>query len=103
MENLILVACKFFTLTVSGDNMSTYLKAKEDGRRKREKNREELRIKFAGDALVGLLSTQGYAANNEEDLARDCVLIAEAMVKALGYAYEVVPSPLTEEEKELLD
>jgi hypothetical protein len=83
--------------------MSTYLKAKEDGRQKRAKAREELRIKFAGDALVGLLSTQGYAANNEEDLARDCVGIAEAMVKALGYAHEIKPSPLTEEEKDILD
>lgn len=84
--------------------MSTYLKAKEDGRRKREKDQEELRIKFAGDALVGLLSTQGYAANNsKKDLARDCVGIAEAMVRALGYAYEVKPSPLSDEEKLALD
>jgi len=84
--------------------MSTYLKAKEDGRRKREKEREAMRIKFAGDALVGLLSTQGYAANNsKKDLARHCVAIAEAMVKALGYAYEVKPSPLSDEEKLPLD
>lgn len=84
--------------------MSTYLKAKEDGRRKREKEREAMRIKFAGDALVGLLSTQGYAANNsKKDLARDCVAIAEAMVKALGYGYEVKPSPLSDEEKLPLD
>lgn len=79
--------------------MSSYLKAKEDGKRKRAKTKEDLRIKFTGDALVGLLSTQGYTANNEEDLARDCVSIAEAMVKALGYSYEVKPSPLSDEEK----
>jgi hypothetical protein len=83
--------------------MSTYLKAKEDGKRKRAKTREELRIRFAGDALVGLLSTQGYTANNEEDLARDCVGIAEAMVRALGYWYEIKPSPLSDEEKLPLD
>jgi len=83
--------------------MSSYLKAKEDGKRKRAKTREELRIKFAGDALVGLLSTQGHTANSEEDLARDCVGIAEAMVRALGYAYEVKPSPLSDEEKLALD
>lgn len=82
--------------------MSTYLKAQEDGRRKRAKTKEDLRVKFAGDALVGLLSTQGYTANNEEDLARDCVVIAEAMVKALGYSYEVKPSPLSDEEKAAL-
>lgn len=79
--------------------MSTYLKAQEDGRRKRAKTKEDLRIKFAGDALIGLLSTQGYTAHNEEDLARDCVVIAEAMVRALGYSYEVKPSPLSDEEK----
>ena len=83
--------------------MSTYLKAKEDGKRKREKEREALRIKFAGDALVGLLSTQGYTANSEQDIAQDCVSIAEAMVRALGYSYEVKPSPLSDEEKLPLD
>ena len=79
--------------------MSTYLKAQEDGKRKRAKTKEDLRIKFAGDALIGLLSTQGYTANNEEDLARDCVVIAEAMIHALGYSYKIKPSPLNEEEK----
>lgn len=83
--------------------MSTYLKAQEDGRRKRAKTKEDLRIKFAGDALVGLLSTQGYTANNEEDLARDCVVIAEAIIRALGYSYEVKPSPLSDEEKAPLE
>lgn len=80
--------------------MSTYLKAKEDGRRKRNKTREELRVKFAGDALIGLLSGKTYPASGAEaDLAVNCARIADAMVSALGYAHEVVPSPTGDEER----
>lgn len=77
--------------------MSTYLKAKEDGRRKREKTREELRIKFAGDALIGYISRN--FEGDEYQLAKACMATADAMVRALGYGYEVTPSPLSDEEK----
>lgn len=80
--------------------MSTYLKAKEDGRRKREKIREELRIKFAGNALVGYISRN--FEGDEYQLAKACLTAADAMVRALGYGHEIAPSPLTDEEKVML-
>jgi hypothetical protein len=79
---------------------SSYLKAQEDGKRKRTQTKEQMRIKFAGDALSGLIAS-GYS--DPESLAADCVAIADALVRRLGYAYEVKPSDLTEEEKELID
>ena len=79
---------------------SSYLKAQEDGKRKRAQTREQMRIKFAGEALSGLISL-GYS--DPESLATNCVAIADALVRCLGYAHEVKPSDLTEEEKEPLD
>jgi hypothetical protein len=79
---------------------SSYLKAQEDGRQKRAKVREDMRVKFAGQALTGLIM-QGF--KDQDSLADDCVTIADALIRRLGYARDVKPSDLTEEEKEPLD
>jgi hypothetical protein len=79
---------------------SSYLKAQEDGKQKRAKVREEMRVKFAGQALAGLIM-QGF--KDQDSLAEDCVAIADAMIRRLGYAKEVKPSDLTDEEKNPLD
>jgi hypothetical protein len=81
---------------------SSYLKAQEDGRQKRAKIREEMRVRFAGQALSGLIMlNQGY--KNPDSLAEECVAIADALIRRLGYARDVKPSDLTEEEKQPLD
>jgi hypothetical protein len=79
---------------------SSYLKAQEDGKRKRSQTREQMRIKFAGEALSGLIASGN---SDPESIAVNCVAIADALVRRLGYAYEVKPSDLTKEEKELID
>ena len=79
---------------------SSYLKAQEDGKRKRAQTREQMRIKFAGQALMGIIS-RGYTT--PELMAKQATEAAEALIKSLGYAHEVKPSDLTEEEKELID
>lgn len=79
---------------------SSYLKAQEDGRRKRVQNREQMRIKFAGQALIGIVS-RGYTT--PELIAKQAVEVADALIKSLGYVNEVKPSDLTEEEKQPLD
>jgi hypothetical protein len=82
--------------------MSSYLKAQEDGKRKRSQTREQMRVKFAGEALSGLIALN-QGGKNPDSLAEECVAIADALIRHLGYAKEVKPSDLTEEEKEPLD